>query len=78
MTFESILRDRVCAVQGGELHHYDVCRTYGAPESFSRGFPGLTAWAKLCRTSGARGNFDLEGNAKRLRAQTLFKWLRPF
>jgi len=48
----------VCAVQGGrfsriELGHQEVCRTYGAPELFSRGFPGLTAWAKLCRTYGA-------------------------
>src|SRR5258708_11953696 len=25
----------------------------GAPEFFSRGFPGLTAWAKLWRTYGA-------------------------
>jgi hypothetical protein len=29
-----------------------LCRTYGAPD-FWRRFPGLPAWAKLCRAYGA-------------------------
>jgi hypothetical protein len=32
--------------------HSNLCRTYGAPD-FLRFFPGLPAWASLCRAYGA-------------------------
>src|SRR5277367_5268469 len=53
-------RRGLCGDRCGHGYVGGLCRTYGA-RNFLRTFPGLPAWAKLCRAYGAGSEWRTRG-----------------